>query len=88
MAAADKNSTVAEPVRDEKSAMAAEQVDDAVDSEKASQHLPSVTAPIEALGLADWQGLEKQLVRRLDMTLMPMIWVLYLFNYLDRASIS
>lgn len=88
MAAADMNSTMAEPVRDEKSAMAAEHVEDTVDSEKASQHMPSVTAPIEALGLDDWQGLEKKLVRRLDMTLMPMIWVLYLFNYLDRASIS
>ena len=58
------------------------------DEEKKVDNLPSVTAPIEALGIANWQGLEKKLVKRLDMTLMPMLWVLYLFNYLDRASIS
>ncbi|KAL4871283.1 major facilitator superfamily domain-containing protein [Aspergillus spectabilis] len=31
---------------------------------------------------------EKRLVRKLDLTLMPMVWVLYLFNYLDRNNIS
>ena len=30
----------------------------------------------------------RRLVRKLDMTLMPMIWILYLFNYLDRNNIS
>ncbi|KAM0281440.1 hypothetical protein ACHAQH_003563 [Verticillium albo-atrum] len=50
--------------------------------------MPSVTAPIEALGIPHWQDMEKKLVKRLDMTLMPMLWVLYLFNYLDRASIA
>lgn len=58
------------------------------DEEKKVDNLPSVTAPIEALGIPNWQDLEKKLVKRLDMTLMPMLWVLYLFNYLDRASIS
>lgn len=32
--------------------------------------------------------LEKSLVRKLDMTLMPAIWLLYLFNYLDRNNIA
>ena len=32
--------------------------------------------------------LEKRLVRKLDMTLMPAIWLLYLFNYLDRNNIA
>lgn len=31
---------------------------------------------------------EKKLVRKLDMTLMPMVWILYLFNYLDRNNIA
>lgn len=31
---------------------------------------------------------EKRIVRKLDMTLMPMIWLLYLFNYLDRNNIA
>ncbi|KAF9883460.1 hypothetical protein FE257_003458 [Aspergillus nanangensis] len=32
--------------------------------------------------------IEKRLVRKLDMTLMPMVWILYLFNYLDRNNIA
>lgn len=43
---------------------------------------------IDALGIPNWRELEKQVVRRLDITLMPCLWVLYLFNYLDRASIA
>ncbi|ETS79749.1 hypothetical protein PFICI_09602 [Pestalotiopsis fici W106-1] len=35
-----------------------------------------------------WHAVSRSLVRKLDLTLMPMIWVLYLFNYLDRNSIS
>lgn len=48
----------------------------------------SENAPMEALGIPDWQALEKKLVRRLDLTTMPMLWILYLFNYLDRSSIA
>lgn len=33
-------------------------------------------------------AVHRRLVRKLDMTLMPMIWILYLFNYLDRNNIS
>jgi hypothetical protein len=51
-------------------------------------HLPSPEETIEALGIPNWRELEKQVVKRLDMTLMPCLWVLYLFNYLDRASIG
>jgi hypothetical protein len=36
----------------------------------------------------EWKAKEKKLVRRLDMTLMPMVWILYLFNYLDRNNIA
>lgn len=43
---------------------------------------------IDGLGTPDWRNLEKKLVMRLDMTLMPCLCVLYLFNYLDRASIA
>lgn len=31
---------------------------------------------------------EKRLVRKLDLTLLPMVWVLYMFNYLDRNNIA
>ncbi|KAM0712019.1 hypothetical protein Q7P37_011113 [Cladosporium fusiforme] len=50
--------------------------------------LPSKDELIDALGIPDWKGLEKKIVRRLDMTLMPTLWVLYVFNYLDRASLA
>ena len=35
-----------------------------------------------------WLAAEKRVVRKLDMTLVPMIWLLYLFNYLDRNNIA
>ena len=50
--------------------------------------LPNPEAVIEELGIPNWRALEKKAVRRLDMTLMPCLWSLYLFNYLDRASLS
>jgi hypothetical protein len=40
------------------------------------------------LGIPDWEALEKKVVRRLDMTLLPTLWLLYVFNYLDRASLG
>lgn len=36
----------------------------------------------------EWRTRERRLVRRLDMTLMPVVWILYLFNYLDRNNIA
>lgn len=42
------------------------------------------------LGLTkeEYAAAEKSLVRKLDMTLVPMVWLLYLFNYLDRNNIA
>jgi hypothetical protein len=45
------------------------------DAEKGEGALPSALAPIEALCLENWRELEKKLVRRLDMTMMPCLWV-------------
>jgi hypothetical protein len=45
-------------------------------------------SPIAELGLADWRATEKSLVRRLDLTLLPTLWILYLNNYLDRTNIA
>ena len=36
----------------------------------------------------EWRAAERRLVRKLDMTLLPMAWVLYMFNYLDRNGIA
>ncbi|KAF4420506.1 major facilitator superfamily transporter [Fusarium acutatum] len=53
-------------------------------------HLKSITSQ---MGVADyetpeWKQNEKRLVRKLDMTFMPMVWILYMFNYLDRNNIA
>jgi hypothetical protein len=37
---------------------------------------------------ANYNAVQKKLVRKLDMTLMPMVFILYLFNYLDRNNIA
>lgn len=36
----------------------------------------------------EWTSRERKLVRKLDLTLLPMVWVLYMFNYLDRNNIA
>lgn len=45
---------------------------------------------IEVLGhMSDrYKMLEKRVVRKLDCTLVPMLWFMYLFNYLDRNNIA
>lgn len=42
----------------------------------------------EHVNTPEWRALEKKLVRKLDMTLLPVVWILYLFNYLDRNNIA
>lgn len=55
---------------------------------KASQVYENM-APIAELGLPDWRATEKQLVRRLDMSLMPTIWlVVNFFNQVFTYLIS
>ncbi|KAI0486364.1 MFS general substrate transporter [Xylaria cf. heliscus] len=36
----------------------------------------------------EWLAAEKSLTRKLDFTLVPMCWILYVFNYLDRNNIA
>ena len=36
----------------------------------------------------EWRAAERKIVRKLDMTLMPIVWILYMFNYLDRNNIA
>lgn len=36
----------------------------------------------------NWHRLSSSVVRKLDMTLIPMVWLLYMFNYLDRNNIA
>lgn len=32
--------------------------------------------------------MQKKIVKRLDMTLLPQLWILYMFNYLNRVNIA
>lgn len=41
-----------------------------------------------ALNQERFDAVDKQLTRKLDCTLMPIVWLLYLFNYLDRNNIA
>lgn len=36
----------------------------------------------------DTRKMERRVVRKLDMTLMPVVWILYFFNYMDRNNIA
>lgn len=36
----------------------------------------------------EWLAASRRIVRKLDMTLMPTVWILYVFNYLDRNNIA
>ena len=50
--------------------------------------LPQHEGLEEAINDPEWGNKNRQLVRRLDMTLMPMVWILYFHNYLDRNNIA
>ncbi|KAK5058690.1 hypothetical protein LTR84_010954 [Exophiala bonariae] len=61
------------------------------ESKAASDHIDVLKeVPVEAMEeiSEEYRAIEKRLVRKLDYTLVPMLWVLYLFNYLDRNNIA
>lgn len=78
---------IIDPRKEEGGGVSVEQLEAAPKFQSADE-LPKAEEMIERLGIPDWRNLEKKLVRRLDMTLVPMLWVLYVTNYLDRASIG
>jgi hypothetical protein len=43
---------------------------------------------VAQLGFANTAELEKKVVRRLDMWMLPQLWILYMFNYLNRTNIA
>uniref|UniRef100_A0A8H7KB78 Major facilitator superfamily (MFS) profile domain-containing protein n=1 Tax=Bionectria ochroleuca TaxID=29856 RepID=A0A8H7KB78_BIOOC len=58
--------------------------------ESASHKEGNVVVGQDNLGMTpeEYDAAEKSLVRKLDLTLVPMVWLLYLFNYLDRNNIA
>ncbi|CEJ59053.1 Putative Vitamin H transporter [Penicillium brasilianum] len=55
-------------------------------AKEVSSHEVENVAAIEAVSFTDEQ--EKALVRKIDLTLLPTIWVMYLLSYLDRTNIG
>lgn len=43
---------------------------------------------VAQLGLANTAELEKKVVRALDTWMLPQMWILYMFNYLNRTNIA
>lgn len=43
---------------------------------------------VAQLGFANSAELEKKVVRRLDTWMLPQLWILYMFNYLNRTNIA
>ena len=79
---------VTEKDKDAKIEHAIEQAEEGGLKYMTQDELPTRDEIIDQLGIPDWKKLEKKLVLRLDMTLLPMLWILYVFNYLDRASLG
>ncbi|SCO82537.1 related to putative tartrate transporter [Fusarium oxysporum] len=43
---------------------------------------------VARLGMPNAAELEKKIVRKLDMWMLPQLWILYMFNYLNRTNIA
>lgn len=56
--------------------------------DEAIEAQPHLLDPIAALNDPDYDAKVKQLRKRLDMTFMPVLAVLYFHNYLDRNNIA
>jgi hypothetical protein len=68
-------------------------IDDSGQKQALSEHVEDKPSdepldPISMLNDPDFAAKEKALVRRLDMTFIPVLWILYFHNYLDRNNIA
>lgn len=66
-------------------------LDEQQETKKEVQQQTEVCADINnvaALGLEDTAELEKRIVRKLDTWMLPQLWILYMFNYLNRTNIA
>lgn len=78
-----RNSAIDAIINSQKEGISVDQMEEAPKF-RTAEDLPSPEEIIDRLGIPDWKILEKKLVRRLDLTLVPMLWILYVTNYLDR----
>jgi hypothetical protein len=68
-------------------------VDDSGQKQTLSEHVEDKSSdePLNAIAMLndpDFAAKGKALVRRLDMTFIPCLWILYFHNYLDRNNIA
>lgn len=57
-----------------------------------SEHRPSMKGEESELDVAlrnftPGSPEEKKLVRKIDLYLMPILWIMYIFNYIDRTNV-
>jgi hypothetical protein len=43
---------------------------------------------VAQLGIENTKEMEKKIVRKLDIWMLPQLWILYMFNYLNRTNIA
>lgn len=70
------------PAEEKVGADHADQVDDGVSEKNVAPHDDPIFSD------PDYRSKEKKMVRTLDFTMLPMLWILYLFNYLDRTNVA
>lgn len=58
------------------------------DTKRAAMAELEQSEKIEVFEDESTRKIEKRIVRKLDMTLMPAVWFLYFFNYMDRNNIA
>lgn len=57
-------------------------------SSTGKEEAPDQSSLANAMSEEEFAAHKKSLVRKLDYTLVPMVWLVYLFNYLDRNNIA
>lgn len=58
------------------------------DEKSVTRHLETVESVFGHHESPEWKAVERKVVRKLDMMLMPIVWILYVLNYLDRNNIA
>ncbi len=58
------------------------------DIEHLDRNSAELKDPVQSFIYQPGTDAEKRLVRKIDIRLMPMLWLMYVFNYVDRTNVS
>jgi hypothetical protein len=72
----------------EKMSADAAHLDEAHEAQVKRSALVAEIGHVAALGMPNAAELEKRIVRKLDLWMLPQLWILYMFNYLNRTNIA